>query len=478
MNNGGARKRANVGSTGSGSRASKVGRRAARRRRSVDSDSSGSDPAPEPTAPASPPPEESRVKLPEELLKSFYKPAGALLIAGLVSWDLVAKRESNPQKLTHPNLYTFHRFTDRLYRLIVSSCSAGHSVLISENGEAYTFGRNTCGQLGFGDTKTRDIPEPVSALQGLNIIHAAVGRHHTLFVTDTGTVYACGDNKSGQCGVGNNTPQLLTPTIVRYNGAPIVKAGCGAEFSMILDIHGGLHSFGLPEYGQLDGKYFVTSTKMSYHFETTPKAVTQFVEKSKDGHVTMLRDVAVVEFSCGNNHTVAIDSRRRAFSWGFGGFGRLGHAAPRDEPVPRLLKYFETQGRGLRAVYCGSTYSLALSDTGGLFLFGQTKRTGEANMYPKPVQDLAGWNIRCVATGNTSIVIAADDSLIAWGVSPTYGELGTGELKKSCARPSEVHGGDGLGVTQATAGYSHSLLLADAERVSSLPTFTPRPKSE
>lgn len=25
-----------------------------------------------------------------------------------------------------------------------------------------------------------------------------------------------------------------------------------------------------------------------------------------------------------------------------------------------------------------------------LYMFGQTKRTGEANMYPKPVQDLAG----------------------------------------------------------------------------------------
>lgn len=28
--------------------------------------------------------------------------------------------------------------------------------------------------------------------------------------------------------------------------------------------------------------------------------------------------------------------------------------------------------------------------TGALFMFGQTKRTGEANMYPKPVQDLTG----------------------------------------------------------------------------------------
>lgn len=56
-------------------------------------------------------------------------------------------------------------------------------------------------------------------------------------------------------------------------------------------------------------------------------------------------------------------------------------------------------------------------------MFGQNKRTGEANMYPKPIQDLTGWNVRCVGVANTSIVCAADDSVIAWGSSPTSGEL-------------------------------------------------------
>lgn len=38
---------------------------------------------------------------------------------------------------------------------------------------------------------------------------------------------------------------------------------------------------------------------------------------------------------------------------------------------------------------------------------------------------IAGWSIRCVGTSNTSVLVAADKSLIAWGVSPTYGELVT-----------------------------------------------------
>ncbi|XP_037299924.1 protein RCC2 homolog isoform X1 [Manduca sexta] len=445
-------------------------------------DSTQSNPAPEPRSP-SPELEEPTTKLPEELLETFCKPPGTLLIAGMVSWDMVARRDNNPTKRTHPNLYTFHKFTDRRYRLIVSGCTAGHSVLVSEDGEAYTFGRNTCGQLGFGDTTTRNVPEPVPMLRGKSIIHAAVGRHHTLFVTDTGTVYACGDNKSGQCGIGNTTPQVVKPTRIKYNGAPIVKVGCGAEFSMILDCNGILHSFGMPEYGQLghntDGKYFVTSTKLSFHFETVPKQVALFVQKSKDGYVAPVKDVAIVDFSCGNNHTVAIDSKKRAFSWGFGGFGRLGHAEQKDESVPRLIKYFDTVARGVRSVHCGGTYSLAVNDYGALFMFGQTKRTGEANMYPKPVHDLTGWNIKSVGVSNTSIVIAADDSLIAWGVSPTYGELGMGEINKSSAKPKEVSRMDGLNISQVTMGYSHTLLLCDdtseevKQKIANLPAFDP-----
>jgi alpha-tubulin suppressor-like RCC1 family protein len=44
---------------------------------------------------------------------------------------------------------------------------------------------------------------------------------------------------------------MLLYVQICYKGPPIVKLGCGAEFSMILDCKGALHSFGLPEYGQL-----------------------------------------------------------------------------------------------------------------------------------------------------------------------------------------------------------------------------------
>lgn len=160
-----------------------------------------------------------------------------------------------------------------------------------------------------------------------------------------------------------------------------------------------------------------------------------------------------------------------------------------------MIKFFDTQNRKVMRVFCGSSYSLAISDIGSLYLFGQNKKTGEANMYPKPVQDLAGWNITSIGTGYTSIVISADDSLIAWGASPTYGELvrgsvpafmmdaltqlthvfifllffslhvlqGLGDLQKSSSTPKEVTRMEGMKIPMVALGYSHSMLLVNTE---------------
>lgn len=333
--------------------------------------------------------------------------------------------------------------------------------------KALSFGRNPHGQLGLPDTKLVEIPTLIPGLANVNVIQAAVGRHHSLFLTDSGTVYACGMNTSGQCGVGHTAPSVATPTLINYRGPPIIRVGCGAEFSVILDIKGNLHTFGLPEYGQLghntDAKFFVTSTKLSFHFETSPKKIVLYIEKSKDGHITPVDNVQIVDFACGNNHTVAIDSKKRVYSWGFGGFGRLGHAEPKDEMLPRLIKFFDIGGRGGRKVFCGATYSLIVNELGVLYLIGQTKKTGEANMYPKPVHDLSGWNITDIGCSNTSIVISADDTLIAWGAAPTYGELGIGEFQKSSANPKEVPKMDSVKIPQVTMGYSHTIILVDTE---------------
>lgn len=52
-------------------------------------------------------------KLPEELLKTFDREPGKLMVAGMVTWELTGRRDPKGKVTTiRPNLYVFHRFTD------------------------------------------------------------------------------------------------------------------------------------------------------------------------------------------------------------------------------------------------------------------------------------------------------------------------------------------------------------------------------
>jgi len=73
-----------------------------------------------------------------------------------------------------------------------------------------------------------------------------------------------------------------------------------------------------------------------------------------------------------------------------------------------------------------------LLKTGAVYLFGLMSSRGEANMYPKPVQDLHGWNLRSIGTCSIGLVAAADDSCIVWGSGTSSGELVIKNFLKYC----------------------------------------------
>ncbi|OXB78079.1 UNVERIFIED_CONTAM: hypothetical protein H355_007221 [Colinus virginianus] len=352
---------------------------------------------------------------------------GQLLIFGATNWDLIGRKEVPKQQ-----------------------------------------GRNEKGQLGHGDTKRVEAPKLIEVLGSEAIVLAACGRNHTLALTEI-QLFAF----------------FLCFSQIMYNGQPITKMACGAEFSMIMDCKGNLYSFGCPEYGQLghnsDGKFIARAQRIEYDCELVPRRVAIFIEKTKDGQILPVPNVVVRDVACGANHTLVLDSQKRVFSWGFGGYGRLGHAEQKDEMVPRLVKLFDFPGRGAAQIYAGYTCSFAVSETGGLFFWGATNTSRESTMYPKAVQDLCGWKIRSLACGKSSIIVAADESTISWGPSPTFGELGYGDHKpKSSTAAQEVKTLDGIYTEQVAMGYAHSLVIArdendaEKEKLRKLPEYNPR----
>ena len=63
----------------------------------------------------------------------------------------------------------------------------------------------------------------VEDLKNIVVKRAAVGKNHTLFLTENHEVYGCGDNKSGQCGIGKNSAIIYTPTKINFKEGPVRK---------------------------------------------------------------------------------------------------------------------------------------------------------------------------------------------------------------------------------------------------------------
>lgn len=406
---------------------------------------------------------------------------GTFVMCGGANWDMTGRKELpkaakkpaqvNPaaRNLWGPHVVTFDGKPLRV-KGVYSGSNACHSVIVTVDGDVMTFGRNDKGQLGLGDTETRVTPTVITAFKGIDIVGASCGRSHTLFLDSEGIVYACGDNKMGQCGTNQQSVHTLTSParILFKENKPIVKVACGAEFSMILDEDGRLYSFGHPEYGQLghnfEGKYFTSGNKYAFHCEYAPRRIMTYIEKNREGHVMPVDDVEIIDVACGTNHTLAVDKHNRCYSWGFAGYHRLGHSETKNELVPRSIKLFDapkSTGRGAARVWAGAQHSLALDLNGLLYFWGQNKSSGEATMYPKNVQDLCGCKIKDCSSGNRSIFVITEDICVSWGPSPTYGELGYGEGKsKSSTTPQEVKTLDGLTCTTVACGFGHTMLIA------------------
>jgi alpha-tubulin suppressor-like RCC1 family protein len=153
----------------------------------------------------------------------------------------------------------------KLWSVRVSQLSAGyaHTVLATECGRVYTFGRGNVGQLGTGAV-AEHVTTPhlvdVPAARGV-----AAGMQHTLVVTRRDTLIGFGDAKDGQLGVGKEAVargggMILAPSYVTglagskpwgpVDGG-VASVAAGHSHTCVIDTHGSLCTFGLGNYGQL-----------------------------------------------------------------------------------------------------------------------------------------------------------------------------------------------------------------------------------
>jgi len=220
--------------------------------------------------------------------------------------------------------------TLRLPRLVkslgtvrVTAVAAGleHSAALTDAGSVYTWGGNTSGQLGLGDSKeTRLVftPRLVDCLGGIPLAGLACGGSHTMVVSCSGAIFSWGANGQGQLGLGDADSRSWPTQVTTLRNQKVKCLQAGQEHSVALTLDGGVFTWGSSACGQCGHG--------TENREMLPRKVMELMGTE----VTMI--------AAGYRHTMAyVPSRNKLYAMGVGGSGQLGRGGSSNANLPQIV---------------------------------------------------------------------------------------------------------------------------------------------
>lgn len=101
------------------------------------------------------------------------------------------------------------------------ACGYYHSVVVTTSGRTFSFGRNDYGQLGIGNKVHQNTLNVVALSANLKMVRATCGCYHTVLLSEQGQVFVFGRNNKGQLGNRGSADSLLpVPLKVRPEKDP------------------------------------------------------------------------------------------------------------------------------------------------------------------------------------------------------------------------------------------------------------------
>jgi uncharacterized repeat protein (TIGR02543 family) len=308
------------------------------------------------------------------------------------------------------------------------SLGRNHSALLTSKGRIFTWGDNKYGQLGDQTTVNKLVPVDITAHFNLEadekIIRIALGDNHSAVLTSNGRVFTWGINDFGQLGndtkIDSNAPIDITTFIDLEFGEMITNISLGRNHTAAITSMGRMFTWGDNRYGQLGNN-------------TTSESLIPIDITSEFG---LTNGETIVNLSLGRNHTAAITSTGRIFTWGENSFGRLGDGTTISKlsPTDITSKFDLTNDEIIEYVVLGELHSAALTSTGRLFVWGNNTYgqlgdgTTTHRALPTHITNqlmlYQGEKIEIISLGsNHSAAITSLGRIFVWG-NNTYGQLG------------------------------------------------------
>uniref|UniRef100_A0A671W373 HECT and RLD domain containing E3 ubiquitin protein ligase 3 n=1 Tax=Sparus aurata TaxID=8175 RepID=A0A671W373_SPAAU len=206
------------------------------------------------------------------------------------------------------------------HRISQVMCGNQHCIALSRDGQLFTWGQNTSGQLGLGKGEPSKLsPHPLKSLAGIPLAKITAGGDHSFALSLSGAVFGWGKNKAGQLGLNDKQDRAVPCHIKFLRSQKVVHISCGDEHTAALTKDGGLFTFGDGSWGQLGHG--------STNNELLPRRVLE------------LMGTEVSQITCGRHHTLAfVPSSGVVYAFGCNSHGQLGTGMLGDARSPYPVK--------------------------------------------------------------------------------------------------------------------------------------------
>lgn len=232
--------------------------------------------------------------------------------------------------------------------IIAISAGANHALALKSDGSVYAWGDNFSGQIGQNTSSDQyetatQVKDTAGTGTLANIIAIDAADNTSYAVAADGTLYAWGGNTNLQLGLGDNTNRLL-PTVSSLTGVAKVKGGY--QTGMALKTNGDVYAWGENANGQLGTGGSPT-------------------ESSTPIQVTAVNSIVAIESDSGASFVLTSDGTAK--SWGNNIVGHLGIGTVNNASSPTALTVGNTE---FVSFDVGENFAIGLDANGAVYGWG------------------------------------------------------------------------------------------------------------
>lgn len=333
--------------------------------------------------------------------------------------------------------------------------SGTHVLAVTDAGHVWAWGSNAYGQLGQADTTlTTSVPAQVTSLSGITSV--GVGDTTSYAVDSNGDIWSFGDNSSGQLGADNTfnaAGDVIKATRTWGDAQPTTLDGGTGTLAFVLD-SGEMFFVGANDAGQSGSGALIPDPVRSA--QPVQQATITPVVFTKTGLQGM------------TYAGIAIDDAGDVWTWGMPLYGQRGDGTAEIKMYRSPEKVTMLPDEDFVEVLAVSNTAYSVTESGDLWAWGQNYYgmlgvgSTDQEQISVPTQVIFPQEVnvtQIAASGSTVLALAADGSIWGWGLAEK-GLLGMEGGGTTYYSPIKIADSAGHQFTQIEMGWYHAIALA------------------